>query len=134
MLSISIQTVHNPDYEDIGGETRIRLLVERFYHHMDALPEVRGVRAMHPADLSGSCEKLYEFMSGWLGGPPLYAQKHGQPRLRTGHRPFAIGDNERDQWLLCMRRALDEVVEDSGLRERLYANLAKIAHHISNKV
>lgn len=134
MFPIPIQTAHNPDYEDIGGKTRIRLLVERFYHHMDALPEVRSVRAMHPADLSGSREKLYEFMSGWLGGPPLYAQKHGQPRLRASHRRFAIGDNERDQWLLCMRRALDEVVEDCGLRERLYAKLAKLAHHIRNEV
>ena len=68
---------------------------------------------------------LYEFLSGWLGGPQLYVEKHGEPRLRARHQPFAIGDAERNQWLLCMRTALDDVVADGELRERLYANLKR---------
>lgn len=132
MIPIQIQTTRNPDYERIGGAEQVRRLVDRFYDRMDALPEAQGVRSLHPEDLSGSRQKLYEFMSRWLGGPPLYAEKHGQPRLRASHLPFTVGDAERDQWLLCMRTALDELVVDNELRERLYANLAKIAHHIRN--
>lgn len=132
MIPINIAPPRNPDYENIGGAERVRLLVERFYDLMETLPEAQDIRDLHQQDLSGSRQNLFEFMSGWLGGPPLYAEKHGQPRLRTSHLPFQIGDTERDQWLLCMRTALDEAVADGELRERLYANLAKIAHHIRN--
>lgn len=132
MFPIQIQPDRNPDYEHIGGAGNVRRLVDRFYDLMDTLPEARHVRAQHPAELSGSRDKLFEFLSGWLGGPPLYAEKHGQPRLRAVHMPFRIGDAERDQWLLCMRTALDEVVTNDTLRERLYASVAKIAHHIRN--
>lgn len=132
MSTIQITSDRNPDYEHIGGAEQVRRLVDRFYDLMETLPEAQGVRAMHPENTSGSRQKLYEFMSGWLGGPQLYMEKHGQPRLRASHMPFTVGDAERDQWLLCMRTALDEVVVDAGLRERLYANLAKIAQHIRN--
>ncbi|MBI5462932.1 MAG: group II truncated hemoglobin [Gammaproteobacteria bacterium] len=132
MIPIQTVPVRNPDYETLGGAERVRQLVDRFYDLMASLPETRGIRGQHPQDLNGSRQKLYEFLTGWLGGPQLYAEKHGQPRLRASHTPFSIGDAERDQWLLCMRRALDEVVDNQQLRERLYANLAKIAHHIRN--
>ena len=132
MLPLQIQSTRNPDYERIGGAEQVRLLVERFYALMDELPQARDVRGIHPADLGASRQKLFEFLSGWLGGPPLYAEKHGDPRLRARHLPFAIGDNVRDQWLLCMRAALDDVVTDDELRERLYANMKNIADHIRN--
>lgn len=132
MIPIQSKPTRNPDYERIGGAEQVRLLVERFYALMDELPEAREVRNLHQADLGGSRQKLYEFMSGWLGGPRLYVDKHGQPMLRARHQPFAIGAAERDQWLLCMRTALDDVVSDDELRERLYANLKKIADHVRN--
>ena len=132
MLPLQIQSTRNPDYERIGGAEKVHLLADRFYALMDELPQAREVRGIHPADLGGSRQKLYEFLSGWLGGPQLYVEKHGEPKLRARHQPFAIGDDERDQWLLCMRTALNEVVADDELRERLYANLKKIADHIRN--
>ena len=95
-------------YERLGGEAALRRLVDRFYALMDSEPEFYGVRKLHPADLASSNEKLFMFLSGWLGGPPLYAQKIGHPMLRARHLPFPIGSAERDQWLACMRRALEE--------------------------
>ena len=127
MFPIPIQTAHNPDYEDIGGKTRIRLLVERFYHHMDALPEVRSVRAMHPADLSGSREKLYEFMSGWLGGPPLFVQKRGSPCITKAHRPFHIDETAAQQWMKCMRQAMVDVGIDANYRQMLEPAFERVA-------
>ena len=120
-------------YAILGGEAGLRALVRRFYQLMDELPEAYGIRKLHPQDLSGSEEKLFMFLSGWLGGPPLFVQRHGHPRLRARHLPFSIGAQERDQWLMCMRRALEEQVGDAGLRDKLYRALADLADHVRNR-
>ncbi|MBS1137492.1 MAG: globin [Proteobacteria bacterium] len=120
-------------YEILGGEAGLRALVQRFYQLMDELPEAYGIRKLHPQDLSGSEEKLFMFLSGWLGGPPLFVRRHGHPRLRARHLPFSIGAPERDQWLMCMRRALEEQVGDAGLRDKLYRALADLADHMRNR-
>jgi hemoglobin len=120
-------------YDQLGGEDGVRNLVHRFYQLMDELPEAYGVRKLHPQDLSGSEEKLFMFLSGWLGGPQLYIQRHGHPRLRARHLPFPIGGAERDQWLLCMRRALNDQVKDAPLRDALYRALSDLADHMRNR-
>lgn len=120
-------------YERIGGEAKIRALTERFYQYMDELPEAYGIRKLHAEDLSHSTQKLYEFLVGWMGGPPLYVEKYGHPMLRRRHLPFPIGENERDQWLYCMRKALDDVVEDGRLREELFQAFVKVADHMRNQ-
>ncbi|MFA5083738.1 MAG: group II truncated hemoglobin, partial [Hydrogenophilaceae bacterium] len=117
-------------YERIGGEAKVRSLVDAFYRHMDELPEAYGVRKMHAEDLSGSRQKLFEFLSGWMGGPQLFIEKHGQPMLRRRHLHFTIGDTERDQWLMCMKMALADVVESESLREELYTAFVKVADHM----
>ncbi len=120
-------------YERIGGEAKVRQLVQRFYQLMDALPESYGIRKLHPADLGNSEDKLFMFLSGWMGGPQLFIEKFGHPRLRQRHLPFAIGAAERDQWMLCMTQAMREVVEDEGLRDELVAALAKVADFMRNQ-
>ena len=65
-------------YALIGGEPAVRALVARFYQLMDQLPEAQGVRNMHAEDLAGSAEKLFLFLSGWLGGPNLYVERSSQ--------------------------------------------------------
>ncbi len=120
-------------YERIGGAEKVRALVKRFYQLMDELPESHGIPKLHPASLHGSEEKLYEFLSGWMGGPQLYVEKHGHPMLRARHLPFPIADSERDQWMLCMKQALQDVVEDEKLREELTAAFTKVADHMRNR-
>lgn len=120
-------------YERIGGEPVVRALVKRFYQIMDELPETYGIRKLHAQDLSGAEQKLFEFLTGWMGGPQLYVEKHGHPMLRRRHQPFPIGDAERDQWMLCMRQALAETVADAGLRAELDAAFLKVADHMRNR-
>lgn len=120
-------------YELMGGEAAVRALAARFYRYMTTLPEAEVIRRMHPDDLEGSTEKLYLFLSGWLGGPPLYMQRYGHPYLRARHMPFAIGDSERDAWMLCMERALDDTVADAGLRQALRDAFAGVADHMRNR-
>ncbi|PKM35119.1 MAG: globin [Gammaproteobacteria bacterium HGW-Gammaproteobacteria-10] len=119
-------------YELIGGEKALLSLVDRFYFFMDTLPEAEGIRAMHQPDLSGARDKLFKFLSGWLGGPDLFICEYGHPRLRARHFPFAIGESERDQWMLCMKKALSELPMDARLRAELSEALQQLATHMIN--
>lgn len=120
-------------YQILGGEPVLRLLVARFYELMNELPQARGIRKMHAADLSGAADKLFKFLSGWLGGPDLFVEEYGHPRLRARHFPFPIGIEERDQWMLCMNQALDETPMDAKLRELMRQALAQTATHMINQ-
>ncbi|MDO9425027.1 MAG: group II truncated hemoglobin [Methylobacter sp.] len=120
-------------YELIGGEAAILSLVERFYFFMDSLPEASGIRVMHAADLSAAHDKLFKFLSGWLGGPDLFIQEYGHPRLRQRHIAFAIDDVARDQWMLCMNKALNEITMDANFRENLSQTLQQLATHMINQ-
>lgn len=120
-------------YEILGGEQGVRALVDRFYDLMHTLPEAATIRALHPAELVGSRDKLFKFLSGWLGGPSLYVQEYGHPMLRARHLPFAIGAAERDAWMLCMTRALDERELDPLARTQLVSALYRVADHMRNR-
>lgn len=120
-------------YEQLGGDAGIRRLVDRFYDLMDASPEAVHVRALHAASLKRSREKLYLYLTGWTGGPPLYEQQYGHPRLRARHLPFTIGERERDEWLWCMEKALDEQDVSIELREFLRDKIRNLAHHMRNQ-
>lgn len=120
-------------YQRIGGDAVIRRLVDRFYELMDELPETYAARKIHPADLTESGNKLFDYLSGWLGGPQRYVEKHGHPMLRRRHFPYAIGPQERDAWLLCMQLALEETVADEPLRKALYAQLVQLGEHMRNR-
>ena len=107
----------NPHYERIGGEAKIRELV----------------RQMHARELRASREKLFMFLSGWLGGPQLYTEKYGHPRLRQRHMPFAIDSSARDQWMRCMRQAMEDVGIEESLRQELEAAFYKTADFMRNQ-
>ncbi|MBK9647930.1 MAG: group II truncated hemoglobin [Deltaproteobacteria bacterium] len=120
-------------YEALGGEEALRQLVERFYEHMDEDAEALTIRRMHPEDLARAQQRLFEFLSGWLGGPNLYWERHGHPRLRMRHLPFAIDAAARDAWMGCMRLALAETVADDTLRAQLDQALTNVANHMRNQ-
>lgn len=120
-------------YELIGGEATIGRLCDTFYQLMDTVPQFQPIRSMHPEDLSGSRDKLFMFLSGWLGGPDLFVEKYGHPRLRARHTPFAIGSAERDQWVACMVLAMEKVGIEENLRQRLLQNFFNTADFMRNK-
>jgi len=120
-------------YEMIGGEAVLRRVVDRFYDIMDNDPAAARIRAMHAADLSPMRERLFEFMSGWLGGPPLYFQRPDHKCIVSAHRPFAIGESERDEWLMCMRRALAEEDAPEAVRKLLDEPLRRVANAFRNR-
>jgi hemoglobin len=111
----------------------VRALTRRFYQLMDTLPEAAHCRAIHPADLSGSESKFYDYLTGYLGGPPVYVEKYGHPMLRRRHFVAPIGASERDEWLLCFRRAMDETIENPKLRDIIWAPVERLAFHMQNQ-
>ena len=120
-------------YELLGGDARVRELVDRFYDLMDLEPAYRELRAVHGSTLESARDKLYLFLSGWLGGPPLYTDRYGHPMLRARHLPFAIGTVERDQWMACMRQAMEELEVPAGLRLALEQAFFKTADWMRNQ-
>ena len=120
-------------YDVIGGEQVIIHLVDRFYFYMNTLPDAQGIRAMHQADLALAKSKLFKFLSGWLGGPNLFIEEFGHPMLRARHLMFSIGELERDQWMLCMNKALSEITMDPRLQTNLHNALQQLATHMINQ-
>ena len=115
------------------GEEGIRQLTEAFYDVMDELDDASDIRCMHAPDLSPMKEKLAEYLTGWMGGPPRYADKYGTVCMTEPHEPYAIGPRERDQWLLCMEKALDRIDAEEELREMLKDPLYRIADDVRNR-
>ena len=120
-------------YEKIGGEATVGKLCDRFYELMNTIPQFAELRAMHPEDLQGSRDKLFMFLSGWFGGPDLFVEKFGHPRLRARHMPFTIGTRERDQWVACMALAMEDVGLSEDVRKVLLNNFFNTADFMRNK-
>jgi hemoglobin len=120
-------------YAALGGDAGVRALVERFYALMDKEPAFSRIRALHPPTLDASREKLYCFLSGWLGGPALYVQRYGHPRLRARHLPFAIGAAERDEWITCMGAAIDGAGLEPGVAQALKRAFFDTADFMRNR-
>jgi hemoglobin len=120
-------------FELMGGEERVRALVDRFYDLMDLEPEFAVLRGLHPPTLDNSRDKFFWFLCGWMGGPDYYISKFGHPRLRARHLPFAIASPERDQWLRCMAWAMEDIGLDEPMRERLLTSFFDTADWMRNR-
>lgn len=124
-------------YDWLGGEPHatehIRQLVETFYDIMDSDPKVTGLRALHQPDLTDAREKLFMFLVGWTGGPQLYIERYGHPRLRARHMPFPIAESERDQWMYCMISAMHQCQFDEALIRHMANQLYGVADFMRNR-
>ena len=120
-------------YELLGGEARLQSVTQRFYALMDTKASYKEVRAAHGDDLSRAQERLFWFLSGWLGGPSLYIEKVGHPMLRARHLPFSIGEIERDQWVTCMYEAMMIEGVEEKIRDSLAPHFYKTADWMRNR-
>lgn len=117
----------------LGGEPTIKALVERFYDLMDLEPAYAVLRSTHGDSLDNARQRLFWYLCGWLGGPQYYIERFGHPRLRARHLPFRIGVVERDQWLACMREAMDAIAVDPALRDALMPAFEQTADWMRNQ-
>lgn len=120
-------------YVALGGEAGVRAIVDRFYDLMELDPAFAAIRALHAPSLDSAREKLFLFLTGWLGGPPLYVERFGHPRLRARHLPFPIASVERDQWLACMGCALADNDVEPALKASLMEAFFQTADWMRNR-
>jgi hemoglobin len=132
-MAIEEKSAFSTPFEWMGGEARVRALVERFYDLMDLEPAYGQLRASHGESLDSARDKLFWFLCGWLGGPQHYQERFGHPRLRMRHMPFSIGIAERDQWLACMDQAMLETQVDPALHARLNQSFFQTADWMRNR-
>jgi hemoglobin len=120
-------------FERMGGEPAVRRLVDHFYRIMDESAQAKPIRAMHAADLSPMRERLTEYLTAWLGGPRHYFERADSKCIMSAHSPYAIGEAERDQWMTCMRSALDQAAIEGEVRALVEPALARIADALRNR-
>ena len=116
----------------MGGEARVKAMVDQFYDLMELEPQYAALRAAHGSTLADARQKLFWFLCGWLGGPQHYTDRFGHPMLRARHMPFKIGILERDQWLACMDQAMQDTGVDDALRTRLKASFFQTGDWMRN--
>ncbi|WP_341686746.1 group II truncated hemoglobin [Limnohabitans sp.] len=132
-MNIEEKPPFDTPFEWMGGESKVRQLVDRFYDLMDLEPQYELLRAAHGSTLDDARDKLFWFLCGWLGGPSYFEERFGHPRLRMRHMPFSIGIAERDQWLACMDQAMTEVGVDPALHQRLNQSFFQTADWMRNR-
>jgi len=101
-------------YQAMGEENMFRLL-EDFYLKL----EKSDISDMFPKDMIEASKKSAAFFVGLCGGPPLYHQKYGHPRLRRRHMPFPIDERAKDVWLSCFEEVLEDAKKYSFPEEHL---------------
>ena len=118
-------------YAAMGGDATVRQLSEAFYDIIERDSPV--LLAMLPVDTTGSRRKLYEFLSGWTGGPALYWEKHGHPRLRMRHARFPIDQTAADEWSRCMNEAIAQLEIGDQVSAFLSEQLGNAAQSLLNR-
>jgi hemoglobin len=125
------QNIEQSFYERVGGQKTFNELVSHFY----ALVAVNPVlRPMYPdSDLKAAAQRLEMFLVQYWGGPTTYSEQRGHPRLRMRHAPFHIATKERDEWLNCMRQAVDGLEINTELKTELWNYLEIAANSMVNQ-
>jgi hemoglobin len=123
---------NNTPYDLLGGAEGLRTLVNQFYVNMAECEEAESIRQMHQADTTVVAEKLYEYLSGWLGGPSLYKYKYKTVCITRPHAQYVIGVKQREEWLYCFYKAMDDVGVPAQVREILKQPLYRIADFLRN--
>ncbi len=111
------------------GEDMLHQLVDAFYDRVARHPDLAPI---FPSDLTETARKQKQFLTQFLGGPPLYTEEHGHPMMRARHLPFEITPKRGNAWLSCMDQAMDEVGLSGGLRDMFFSRLSTTAQHMIN--
>lgn len=119
----------NP-YHTLGGLDTIERLVAAFYPRVLTDPDLAPI---FPKDSAPGRQRQHRFLTQFLGGPPVYSERYGPPRLRARHRPHAVTSRRRDAWLRCMWSALMDTGLDPEVAETVFARLVPVAEHMVNR-
>ncbi|ULT58158.1 globin [Neobacillus drentensis] len=114
---------------EVIGEDTLHRLVDTFYSLVAQHPDLAPI---FPNQFSEIARKQKQFLTQYLGGPPLYTEEHGHPMMRARHLPFPVTPTRATAWLSCMKKAMDLVELEGPVREEFYARLYLTAQHMIN--
>lgn len=122
-------------YELAGGEDGVRRLVETFYDIVETRPEGRPLLALHMRGhgVAHSRIEQFNFLSGFFGGPQLYAERHGHSNVRLMHEHVEINPQARDAWINCMAMAIDDVGLPPDAKAKMMKPFTRVADILVNR-
>jgi hemoglobin len=122
-------------YALVGGETGLRNLVETFYDVIEFEPEGTDLKMLHLRGMGVAHSRIeqFAFLSDFLGGPKLYAEKHGHTNVREMHVHIEIDRKAHDDWLNCMSIAINRVGLDKDVGKKLMTHFRAVAAGLQNR-
>lgn len=120
-------------YQRLGGNPALEAIASRLYWWMEQLPEAAHVHSLHKMEMDEVRTRLVAFLSRFFDGPDQYRERYGEPLMRRRHMPIPIGPAERDAWMLCMHKSLQDNIADDALRAEVEAKIAAFAEHMRNR-
>lgn len=117
-------------YEKLGDK-RLKQLIDAFYDRVFESKVIGHLFSKTPKEIIK--DKQFCFLTQFLGGPPRYQEKYGNPKMRMRHLPHAIGQKERDEWLKLMHEAIHTLDWKAENKKALYNCFPKLASHMMNK-
>lgn len=121
-------------YERLGGETGVRQLVEVFYDIVEFEPAGQELNILHLRGHGVAHSRLeqFNFLSGFLGGPKLYAEKSGHSNVRKMHEHVEITPSARRAWLNCMDMAFNRCGVAEDTKADIMEHFRTVAHMLEN--
>lgn len=116
-------------FYELLGEQNIRQLVAEFYARVFVNEKIKP---LFQNDQKIIEEKQYLFLTQFLGGPQIYSEIHGHPRMRMRHMPHKITNEAKEEWLKCMKAAIETLPIEEHLKHELYNVFPKLAEHMVN--
>ncbi|MFT7413642.1 MAG: hemoglobin [Methylophagaceae bacterium] len=122
-------------YDAVGGQDGITILVNVFYDFVESTPEGGPVVKLHLRGhgIGHARVELVNFLSGFLGGPNVFAEKWGHSNVRHIHDHVKINQQASDSWMACMEMAMAERDYDTELKQRLRENFQVITTLLINE-
>jgi hemoglobin len=129
------ETANKSLYDLVGGEAGVVNLVKVFYDIVEAEPFAHKLLLLHLRGngLAHSRVEQFNFLSGFLGGPKLYVEKHGHSNVRTMHEHVEINAETKDIWLECMVRTINQIGLEAATENKLMKNFTAAAESLVNR-
>lgn len=125
---------HNSVYEAVGGMPTFEKIVAGFY---EQIPEDDILGPMYPdQDFAGAADRLRWFLAQYWGGPQLFNENRGAPRMRMRHMNYPIDMAAHDRWLELMKNSLDNIDEETlpmPYRQMIWQHMNQLAGMLINK-
>jgi len=120
-------------FEQIGGATRVKAVVEAFYDLMETDPAYAPLRAIHAPDLAPMRVSLAGFLTGWLGGPRDWFAERPGVCMMSLHRSMPIDADLARQWTDAMGRALDQAKVEAEMADALREVFGRMSTNMTTR-